>query len=177
MAYQELFNLLNEQYNITPIESEMNDIINVCREIIAKENEANKSIYQVGDTVYHFAFGVGIISSIEDTRERKEPMMVEFQKDKISFTIDGKYYPDDANPSLSFTPYDLVNGGFSQERPKPIPKVGDWGYFWDIEFGVCDFDCIDAILNNTEYKYLTKRSEEYKYFSSDIPEHIKKQMK
>lgn len=177
MKYQELFNLLDEQHNITPTESEMNDIINVCREIIAKENEVPESIYQVGDTVYHFCFGLGTITSIENEEGVTYPIYVKFDNSKERFTIEGKTYNTDKRPILSFTPYDLVNGGFSQERPKTEPKVGDWGYFWDIECGVCDFDCIDAILNNTEYKYSTKRSEEYKYFSSNIPEHIKKQMK
>ena len=30
---------------------------------------------------------------------------------------------------ISFTPFDFINGGFSQERPKREIKVGDWGFF------------------------------------------------
>ena len=154
MAYQELFNLLHEQYNITPIESEMNDIINVCRGIIAKENETPKSIYQVGDTVYHFYFGIGTVLSIESNSKIEFPVWVKFDTiyPSISFSVDGRYSQEHKSPSLSFTPYDLVNGGFSQERPKPEPKVGDWGYFWDTDGALCVFDCIDTILNNAEYK-------------------------
>ena len=91
MAYQELFNLLHEQHNITPIESEMNDIIIVCRGIIAKENEAPKSIYQVGDTVYHFYFGCGTVLSIESNSKIEFPVWVKFDTiyPTISFSVDG----------------------------------------------------------------------------------------
>lgn len=179
MAYQKLFNILSKQYNVTYIDSEIvNDIINVCREIIAKENEAPKSIYQVGDTVYYWEYGEGNIYCISHEENKLYPVFVNFGSIVLQFTIDGKINENHKKPSLSFTPYDLVNGGFSQERPKPEPKIGDWGYFWDKEDDHCNFDCIATIFDNNVYKYSTKHSDEkYKFFSSDIPEHIKKQMK
>ena len=27
--------------------------------------------------------------------------------------------------------YHFKSGGWSQQRPKPLPKVGYWGLFWD----------------------------------------------
>lgn len=74
----------------------------------------NKEIFKVGDTVYHYNYGKGVVSSIGD--DTVSPIVVSFEKEKdeVIFTH---------TTLLSFTPYDLVNGGFSQERPLPDIEV------------------------------------------------------
>lgn len=93
----------------------------------------NKEIFKVGDTVYHYVHGKGEVVDIfgGDTYA----VIVDFGGVEVYFAKDEVHfmgYP----PSLSFTPYDLVNGGFSQERPLPDIEVdtlvyvrcvgGDW---------------------------------------------------
>ena len=36
---------------------------------------------------------------------------------------------------ISFTPFDFINGGFTNERPARVPKEGDWGFFYFIDHG------------------------------------------
>lgn len=79
----------------------------------------NKEIFKVGDTVYHWQYGKGEVESIP---ERDNYIVVEFGGGAVYFTIDGRQLGSHF-PTLSFTPYDIVNGGFSQERPLPDIEV------------------------------------------------------
>lgn len=79
-----------------------------------------KTIFKVGDRVYHHVYGWGIV--IEIDCQNIYEVFVLFNKLKISFTKDGKLSEFDKFPSLSFTKYDFVNGGFSQKRPLPNIK-------------------------------------------------------
>ena len=87
-----------------------------------KKNE--ESIYEVGDTVYWWnrCLKKGNIVAINNYL-----MYVLFEGDKVKeiFYKDGKYMIADKSPSLSFTPYEMVKEGFSQERPLPNLKKGD----------------------------------------------------
>lgn len=74
-------------------------------------------IYKVGDRVYHWRFGWGTV--IEFSIKSSYPIkVVNNDKRYYYFTVDGRFLLVEP-PTLSFTYYDLVNGGFSQERPKP----------------------------------------------------------
>ena len=79
----------------------------------------NKEIFKVGDTVYHWEHGKGEVQNIY---EYGNCIVVEFDRVRASFTADGRC-SNGQEPCLSFTPYDLVNGGFSQERPLPDIEV------------------------------------------------------
>ncbi len=83
-----------------------------------------ESIYEVGDTVYWWnrCLKKGNIVAINNYL-----MYVLFEGDKVKeiFYKDGKYMIADKSPSLSFTPYEMVKEGFSQERPLPDLKKGD----------------------------------------------------
>lgn len=73
-------------------------------------------MFKVGDKVFSCQFGWGIV---EDVLEDLMHMIkVSFADVKIVFTKCGRTFSTDLRPTLSFTEYDLVNGGFSQERPR-----------------------------------------------------------
>lgn len=74
-------------------------------------------MFKVGDKVFSCQFGWGIIDVIGT--EGEYPITVDFiERVSQVFTKCGRYFDADLQPTLSFTEYDLVNGGFSQERPK-----------------------------------------------------------
>jgi hypothetical protein len=81
----------------------------------------NKTIFKVGDKVYHYNLKWGTIMNI--VSDDKYPILVKFGTDIFCFTNYGSEV-DDSMPYLSFTEYDFVNGGFSQERPIEVPKMG-----------------------------------------------------
>lgn len=91
-----------------------------------------KQIFKVGDRVYDFNFRWGTVVSIEELSVYAVEVKFDNYIDNLSYTIDGKFIYKDHAPRLSFTKYDLVNGGFSQERPINYEEyVGKWGKFWD----------------------------------------------
>ena len=77
------------------------------------------TIYKLGDTVYFYSCYQGLlkgkITSISD--DPLYPVHVEFEfGNHMCFTEDGKLGTTDMYPTLSFVPYDHINGGFSQAR-------------------------------------------------------------
>lgn len=80
----------------------------------------NKEIFKVGDTVHHYEYGKGQVIRLEENAFY--PVRVNFDGILKSFTKDGRQIVH-CFPTLSFTPYDLVNGGFSQGRPLPDIEV------------------------------------------------------
>ena len=91
-----------------------------------------KQIFKVGDEVYDFEFGYGTVADISRGGFYNIKVNFETKAKTIYFTRDGKYEHGDEIPRLSFTEYDLINGGFSQEKPVNYEKyVGKWGKFWD----------------------------------------------
>ena len=95
-------------------------IIDSC---LTKQPELKEEpLFQVGDRVYDWHCGWMTITEIKS-------------HGSIFTVCDKKQKPHNFFGEhivrLSFTEYNFVNGGWSQERPKPLPKVGDWGWFWD----------------------------------------------
>lgn len=93
------------------------------------------TIFKVGDRVYHYNYGWGKVIKIDYPYIYEVSVL--FKRLKISFSKDGKRSIFDKFPSLSFTKYDFVNGGFSQKRPLPnikrdqliyvkMSKEGEW---------------------------------------------------
>lgn len=70
-------------------------------------------MFKVGDKVFSYQFGWGKVEEIYE-----QALIVNFKDIKIFFTSCGRLFKRDLQPSLSLTEYNLVNGGFSQERPK-----------------------------------------------------------
>jgi len=91
-----------------------------------------KQIFRVDDKVYDFEFGWGVV--VEVAICGFYPIKVKFESNAnmFYFTRDGKYEYSSEAPRLSFTEYDLVNGGFSQERLIDYNEyIGKWGKFWN----------------------------------------------
>lgn len=107
-------------------------------ELVKGESKPEEPIYRVGDTVYHHTFGKGTITEIDSPESLiRYPITVHFPKvgPKIPktqyFRICGS--ENSLNlPTLSFTEYNLVDGGFSQVRPTltiEIPNIqSKWKY-------------------------------------------------
>ena len=94
----------------------------------------NKQIFRKGDRVFDIRYGWGTIVKYNATQNY--PIEVEFDKDDLEeliyYTKYGKDYKLNDAGLLSFTEYDLVNGGFSQERPINYNDyIGKWGKFWN----------------------------------------------
>ena len=81
-----------------------------------------QSIFKVGDEVYDYDFGKGVVEEISEGGVYA--ILVQFKGIKERFLSDGRFTKGNKNPRLSFTPYDLINGGFSQQRPIKLPKRG-----------------------------------------------------
>lgn len=74
-------------------------------------------MFKVGDKVFSCQFGWGKISDVDDCTAY--PLYVSFTEGlHYTFTKCGRLFKEDLNPTLSFTEYNLVDGGFSQERSK-----------------------------------------------------------
>ena len=79
-----------------------------------------ETIFKVNDRVYCYRFGWGKIISNDSCNNDHYPIFVQFKDSLETFTKDGRFSENEP-PSLSFTEYNLVTGGFSQERP--LPKI------------------------------------------------------
>lgn len=90
-------------------------------------------MFKVGDKVFSYQFGWGEIKEIFELGNY--PLKISFSNGlEHVYTKCGRYFDTDLHPTLSFTEYDLVNGGFSQERPKEdmigklVRVLDDWEY-------------------------------------------------
>lgn len=91
-----------------------------------------KTIFKKDDIVYHYQYGEGRITAIYDSAVTYK-VRATFKNFNAVFTSDGRLIQSDG-PTLSFKPYDLVNGGFSQERPIKLASKEDIGKLvkcWD----------------------------------------------
>lgn len=133
----------------------------------------NEEIYKVGDRVYDYInmYGWGSVSKIVNSVFH--PLVVKFDTgSKVSYTGNGQMFGSQKFPTLSFTEYDLVNGGFSQVRPQPeiavdTPIFVRWSeeQLWNIRYfshfdkkgnAVCfrgQLKSIETTVTNTWYEY------------------------
>lgn len=89
-----------------------------------------KQIFKVGDKVFDIFYGWGEVKEIQE--EGIHVIRVDFDNYSTNYTKDGKDYHTHLSPILSFTEYDLVNGGFSQERPINYSNyIGKYCKFWN----------------------------------------------
>lgn len=72
--------------------------------------------FKVRDTVYHFNYGKGEVIAVYETT-----LTVKFENIDMARTF-GK---EGGENTLSFEPYDLVNGGFSTVRKLPRIELGE----------------------------------------------------
>ncbi len=92
-----------------------------------------KQTFEKGDRVFDIKHGWGTVAlRLNESEDPYYRLRVDFVYHRESYTEEGKSNISDAYRSLSFTEYDLINGGFSQERPINYDDyVGKWGRFWD----------------------------------------------
>ena len=116
--------------------------------VVEEKEEKKETIFKVGDKVYDYSFGWGIVKSTEGSKM----IQVEFEKDTITF-IDGLW--------LSFTEYTLQ--GFSQERPIELPKVGELCLFYDHGWKEEDYQCglFKEYDKGNTHPYRTTYDDEY----------------
>lgn len=88
--------------------------------------------YYIGQTVYHWNHGKGKVTEIF---ENNENIHVEFGVEKyvVVFTLNGYLHDhEETFPTLSQTPYSLVDGGFTRE---PLLEKGQLIYI-DGQYGI-----------------------------------------
>lgn len=89
-----------------------------------------KTVFKVGDKVFDIFYGWGEVKDIQE--EGTHVVRVDFNNYSQNYTRDGKDYHTHLSPILSFTEYDLVNGGFSQERQINYNEyIGKYCKFWN----------------------------------------------
>lgn len=86
-----------------------------------------ETIFKVGDKVFDIRYGWGTVY-----KTLASHIVVSFDFDMVSYDLYGIKW-NEKIPSLSFTEYDLIKGGLSQERPIEIPKQGQLVYVKDYE--------------------------------------------
>jgi len=135
--------------------------------------QESQDLFQVGDVVYHWTYGKGNVCEIGISESYPVIVLFENSNNKWAFSKDGKLQHHQPK-SLSFTPYNFKTGGFSQERPKPEPKVGDYGWFWNDRDNSVIFGLLSDI---TSHYYCEDIIAGFKYFSHEAPPHIAKHLK
>lgn len=69
----------------------------------------NKTVFRVGDVVYHYGLGKGVVKALLSAV--LYPLSIVFEAGEYCFTLDGRDRASDAVACISFTPYTLE--GFS----------------------------------------------------------------
>lgn len=84
-----------------------------------------KTNFKLGDRVYEGVRFQSWGTIVEINIRNPFPIVVKFDNGKTEhFISDGRFELDEIQ-TLSFTQYDLVKGGFSQERPEILPERGN----------------------------------------------------
>ena len=125
--------------------------------------QKEEPLFRVGDRVFDWSYGwckitgftnISIFFKLEKNNKVKEINI------------------DSALKQFSFTEYNFITGGWSQERLKPFPKVGDIGYFWDDD----DLEQKKILYGELKNIDLSHKSQRYyvediwlKYFSTEKP--------
>lgn len=135
------------------------------------------TIYQEGDRVYDYEYGWGIISEIN--LGHRFPIIFKYGlgEGKESFGIDGKYAYGDRFPRLSFTEYDLINGGFSQKRPPDMIAENSIVYVsnnkdgpWSMRYFKCfDPDEVIRVYSHQKKSSQTTKSARWPFYSIKNP--------
>lgn len=135
-----------------------------------------KQTFEKGDRVFDILYGWGEVVGVYKTGLYVVKVKFNNIKDKIYYTIDGKYEHKDLAPRLSFTEYNYENGGFSQERPINYEEyVGKWGKFTDIsnnnDFVIGRLSSFK--VSNDETYFATESGDAYNTFEPLTEEQIK----
>nr|DAQ42188.1 MAG TPA: ATP-dependent DNA helicase [Caudoviricetes sp.] len=135
-----------------------------------------KQIFKVGDRVFDIRLGWGEVTHVYASGLYTIKVNFDSTRNTIFFTEDGKYEHRDPISRLSFTEYNLVNGGFSQERPINYEEyLGKWGKFTDIsnnnDFVIGRLSSFK--VSNDETYFATENGDAYNTFEPLTEEQIK----
>ena len=135
----------------------------------------DEQIFKVGDRVFDIRYGWGTIKKYN--ANYTFPIGVWFDRkdiqDLIHYLKSGKDYEIDDAGLLSFTEYDLVNGGFNQERPiKYEDYIGKWGKFWNYNTEYFTIGILKGYEQDS-YKPFQSISLDFKNFKPLTDEQIK----
>lgn len=81
--------------------------------------------FEVGDTVYHWRWGKGIVEQPPPRKAIMYDLRVKFEDGVIRWfnTIGQSALDDNAMSTLSQTPYDFIKGGFTLKPKVIVPKI------------------------------------------------------
>ena len=127
--------------------------------------QKEEPLFHAGDRVFDWAYQWCIITQV---RPHGTIFFVKENETKKGYSFSGEQLK-----RLSFAEYNFIDGGWSQERPKPLPKVGDIGYFWGDNIDLEEKSIIYGELKNIDLSHKTHRyyieDKWFKYFSTEKP--------
>ena len=126
-------------------------------------------IFKIGDRVFDARYGWGTFTGICVNADY--PLYVQLDNGEYNiYTFDGKLNVEALLPSLSFTEYDYIKGGFSQDRNDIVDeRIGKWGYFWDDDTDERFlYAKLSSIVVDSDFPY-QDILENYKNFSLELP--------
>lgn len=126
------------------------------------------SIFKEGDKVFDFNYGWGKV--VDSDYSENYTLLVKFPKKTELYTKKGCVLEQNKTPVLSFTEYDLVNGGFSQKRPEPEIEPGTPCFVRDHEDGVWLAAKYVDYQKYGEYSHLVKTRE---HNSPELFKHVR----
>ena len=145
-----------------------------------------KQTFEKGDRVFDINYGWGKVIEILNASSSLKPdykVLVRFKQDfnkeiSVYYSIDGYISPSYKFPTLSFTEYDIVNGGFSQERLVNYEDyIGKWGRFCDKEERIVVvgklINYLPHLVAAFEMKVRNNRTASYENFEPLTEEQIK----
>ena len=145
---------------------ELGDWKNSVHELDFRDSkqEIQKSLFEVGDVVYVLSHSNNGTFGVSSKGE-----VVEVNTESFRIRLDTGFYESHKKSNVSFMPFSIYQAGFSQVRPEPEPKKGDWGWFWDNEDSVED-GFKYAMFERTERKrFMTAVGAYYHNFSLKNP--------
>ena len=116
------------------------------------QSEVKQEItFCVGDKVFDWKYGWMIVNQI---KSHGSIVLVDANHKEHTFS-------NGESLRLSFTEYNFVTGGWSQERP---PKIGSFGWFWDSNEDIKRKCCSYGMLIDINEKELAKYSLDGDFF-------------
>jgi hypothetical protein len=123
----------------------------------------------IGTKVFDIRFGWGEVANIYDKAVYQ--VTVKFEGSNEIYTQEGLYRRTEKYPTLSLTEYTLEKGGFTPITEYEKPKVGDRGYFWDVENDTPRYGLLKHINESHIYPYtLNEEGNRWRNFSHEIPQ-------
>lgn len=119
--------------------------------------QKEEPLFQVGDRVYDWHCGWMTITEIKSHGS----IFTVCDKKQKSHNFFGEHIV-----RLSFTEYNFITGGWSQERP---PQIGSFGWFWEDETDLLSEETVFGKLQKIEDGMYFTKDNQYSIFSTKNP--------